>query len=70
MITILEISEREGAEFSGYEVYFKRNIHITFFYLSKYPFINSEMKAKVRVLKKVYTIVTRNGTIAWKHRPS
>ena len=31
MIMIIEISESKGAEFSGYEFYFKKNIHRTFF---------------------------------------
>ena len=52
MIMISEISESKGAEFSGYEFYFKKNIHITFLYLSKCPFNISNMKAKVRA---VYT---------------
>ena len=35
MITILEISESKGAEFSVYEFYFKKNIHRSFLYMSK-----------------------------------
>ena len=35
---IVETKESKGAEFSGYEFYFKKNIHITFLYLSKCPF--------------------------------
>ena len=38
MIMILKISESKGAEFPGYEFFFKKNIHITFSYLSKCPF--------------------------------
>ena len=38
MIMILEIKESKGAEFSGFEFYFKKNLHITFLYLSKCPF--------------------------------
>ena len=55
MIIILEISESKGAEFSGYEFYFKKNMHRIFLYLSECPFNNSEMKAKVRIvyMKKI-----------------
>ena len=35
---ILEISESKSAEFSGYEFYFKKNIHRAFLYLLKCPF--------------------------------
>ena len=52
MIMILEISENKGAEYSGDEFYFKQNTHRTFVHLSKCPFKNSKVKAKVRV---VYT---------------
>ena len=38
MIIILEMNESKGAKFSGYEFYFKKNIHRTFLHLSKYPF--------------------------------
>ena len=38
MIIILEMNESKEAKFSGYEFYFKKNIHRTFLYLSKYPF--------------------------------
>ena len=31
MIMILEIKESKGAEFPGYEFYFKKNIHRTFY---------------------------------------
>ena len=50
MIMILEISESKGAEFSGYELYFNKNTHKIFLYLSKCPFNNSKMKAKVTVI--------------------
>ena len=34
---ILETNESEGAKFSGYEFYFKKNIHRIFLYRSKCP---------------------------------
>ena len=47
---ISEISERKDAEFSEYDFYFKKNIHIILLYLPKCPFKNFKMKAKLKLL--------------------
>ena len=50
MIMISKISEHKDAQFSEYDFYFKKNIHIIFLYLPKYPFNNFKMKAKLELL--------------------